>query len=149
MIHSSFRKTQPAFRSVSRLLAILCLQSPRSCSHSLSLAFNSLSCNAIHGAVLNLLVLAGGPHNINKLRRNNGLSTVNEYPTRAVVHWKKQEDIHFNFCATCMERSVIIVFIPFIICPFVFPFLLSHCYLLIDYEQMFVNIKNKLIIKKS
>lgn len=39
---------------------------------SLSSALNNLSCNATPGAVLNLLLLAEGPGNINKLRETMG-----------------------------------------------------------------------------
>ena len=51
---------------------------------SLSSALNNLSCNATPGAVLNLLLLAEGPGNINKPRETMGW--LNEHHTRIVIY---------------------------------------------------------------
>lgn len=94
--------------SASHLVSILHFQSI-SLSYSLALSspLDNLSCNAAPGALLNLLLLAGRPGNINKPRET--MERLNEHHTRIVAHHKGTGRRPPHFLCHCRESSTIIL----------------------------------------
>lgn len=78
-------------------------------SHSLALssALHNLSCNAAPGALLNLLLLAGRPGNINK--PGETMERLNEHHTRIVAHHKGTGRRRLHFLCHRRESSIIIL----------------------------------------
>ena len=101
-------------------VAILYIQS-LSFLYSLSLsppsALNNLSCNATPGAVLNLLLLAEGPRNINKLRENNGRPEWASYQNCCTLRGGGAGRRALHFLFYCRESSIFSVSILHISIP--------------------------------
>lgn len=78
-------------------------------SHSLALssALHNLSCNAAPGALLNLLLLAVRPGNINK--PGGTMEQLNEHHTRIVAHHKGTGRRPPHFLCHRRESSIIIL----------------------------------------
>lgn len=94
--------------SFALVLSLLHLQSIfLSYWRALPSALDNLSCDAAPGAVLNLLLLAGGPGNINKPQET--MDWLNEHHTRIVTHQKGTGRRPLHFLCYCRESSIIIL----------------------------------------